>query len=594
MWIDDASMSTKWSPLAPPSTSQLVGWSKKKAPKKKKNQQQEQQEQQQQPRKEPKKESINRASPNSKKRNHPDASVDLTVPVVDVPLLTPPHDESVTTGATIAWTGTEARLTWHDLKEQRMMCLIGRASVRLVKGRVQLLGHELSSTESRKVESPSWASALTMIALEEHSEVSIVSTSVTGTKSFDLCPPSAQEVRPTILPPTWTIAIDHVLRDWFGKVEANAIGDAKLLICGAKGVGKSTCVRYAINRALARTDSVMVLDCDAGQPEFSPPGLLTLTNVREPVLSPPHLHMAETHAGAKFFGYTTSKADPTLYLEAISTLLQQYDDMVTTRHGGNGSLLPLIINTDGWVKGLGLEILTTLLSTLQPGHVIQILGEQRSKQFDIRAPQIQQQQCIIHKVRAYNVDSPEDLGTTLSIPSHSYRALRLCTYFLRDAICWDRIEFGQGGIIDEENHIAHHLAAAKPIVVSMDALHLLWKGECGLVDQNEGTMWNGAVVGLCKGITGPCLGLGIIRSVDYQKRLFYFLTPVPLNDLATVDTIIGGGGIQLGRECYFRGVHSESFPYITCNGISAGIGGDVMKSRNNLTRKANQGNTTMC
>jgi polynucleotide 5'-hydroxyl-kinase GRC3/NOL9 len=333
----------------------------------------------------------------------------------------------------------------------------------------------------------------------------------------------------------------------------------------------------------------MILDCDAGQPECSPPGMLTLTKLDQPILTPPHLHMADNHVGAYFFGHTTSKADPTMYLEMVTQLLQKYTDIVNQEHGGDGTKLPLLINTDGWVKGLGMEILATLLHNLAPNHVIQILGDCRSKQFDLPFSATTK----LHLARAYNVDSPVDLGTALSIPSPAYRSLRLCTYFLQTTSIWDHCDFGQYGIIDDDNEIAHGLASAIPVVVSMDAVHVSWRGDCAAAattttpDQQH-FLWNalnGSVVGLCDDRNGgTCRGLGIVRSIDPHNRLAYLLTPVPMKDLMTVDALIGGG-IPLGRECYFRGVHSESFPFVTCDGVTAGIGGDVMKSRNTLIRK---------
>ena len=578
----------KWSPLAPPSTAQFVGWTTKvkkvkaKSPKSKKEQ-------------------IKLITTNkettlgkeSKKRKLPSAPeiapeiVPQALPLI-IPTPLPTQLQSpvinMTGDVSIVWSDSDATLTWSDPTTR--ICLIGRASIQLVKGKVNLMGYHVTLMEIIQVESPSWTSALTMTCLEEGTELKLQSLHGQGQeRTFRLCLPA--DTRPTLLPPTWISAVDTVVKDWSTSKDAamldlNTISrPARLLICGAKGVGKSTCLRYTINRLLAVTDSIMVLDCDAGQPEFSPPGLLTLSEIRHPVLSPPHLHMAAKHVGASFFGQTTSKADPTLYLSMITALLQQYTQIVNERHAGNGTKLPLLINTDGWVKGLGSHILTTLLDIIHPDHIIQILGDQKSKQFDL--PPLLSMQQQRHVVRAYNVDAPTDLGTSLSIPSPSYRALRLCTYFLQDTTLWDRIDFGQFGIMDDDNLIAQELAAAKPVVVSIDMLRVVWRGEPA---DNCTAMMNalpGAVVGLCQ--DEYCWGLGIIRSIDYEKRLLYVLTPVAMSNLTMVDTIIGGG-IQLGRECFYQGVHSESFPYLTCDGVTAGIGGDVMKSRNNINRKA--------
>ena len=52
----------------------------------------------------------------------------------------------------------------------------------------------------------------------------------------------------------------------------------RLLVAGGKGVGKSTFVRYLVNRLLAELGGpVLVVDLDPGQAEFSVPGYIFIT-----------------------------------------------------------------------------------------------------------------------------------------------------------------------------------------------------------------------------------------------------------------------------------------------------------------------------
>jgi len=56
---------------------------------------------------------------------------------------------------------------------------------------------------------------------------------------------------------------------------ANHEGESpKALMAGARGVGKSTCLRYALNRLLGRFKAVAVIDCDLGQPELTLSGMV--------------------------------------------------------------------------------------------------------------------------------------------------------------------------------------------------------------------------------------------------------------------------------------------------------------------------------
>jgi hypothetical protein len=198
----------------------------------------------------------------------------------------------------------------------------------------------------------------------------------------------------------------------------------------------------------------------------------------------------------------------------------------------------------------------------------------------------------------------EMAGPAASISAQSYRSLRLCTYFLGSPEIWDRVEFSQNGILDYDCEIANHLAAAMPYKISLDNVRCIGRG-AGMRDlvteESLLSALNCSIVGLCcsQEATAPdtehsqnrddclsCVGLGLVRSIDRHQRLMYVLTPVNPHDLKSVDTLVLGG-IQVPFECVYRGVHSESFPYLNCHGVNVGIGADVMKSRNTLVRKGN-------
>ena len=198
------------------------------------------------------------------------------------------------------------------------------------------------------------------------------------------------------------------------------------------------------------------------------------------------------------------------------------------------------------------------------------------------------------------------LSPAAPIPSLFYRSLRLSTYFLGSTEIWDRVEFGQNGIADHECEIGLRLAFQKPYAVPMDCVQYgIIRGVDNPRDLGSEDILldalNGSIVGLCcsrpqterqvdESTTAdaclPCVGLGLIRSIDRVRRYFYILTPVPMANLQCVDVIVGGS-IQVPTECLYRGVHAESFPYLSCDGLSVAVGGEFMKSRNTLMRRAN-------
>lgn len=52
-------------------------------------------------------------------------------------------------------------------------------------------------------------------------------------------------------------------------------------VCGASNCGKSTFSRNLLNVLLTRCDRVAYLETDVGQPEFTPPGFISLTIVNK-------------------------------------------------------------------------------------------------------------------------------------------------------------------------------------------------------------------------------------------------------------------------------------------------------------------------
>ena len=80
----------------------------------------------------------------------------------------------------------------------------------------------------------------------------------------------------------------------------------------------------------------------------------------------------------------------------------------------------------------------------------------------------------------------------------------------------------------------------------------------------------------------PCAGLGIVRSVDVENRVFYVLTPEPVDVLKEVNVLVMGS-LQLPMVMLY--VPSLcSHPYFS----SEAVGGEVIKGRNYLLRRAGQ------
>ncbi len=93
-----------------------------------------------------------------------------------------------------------------------------------------------------------------------------------------------------LLPPDWAVAVAEV-------EEAAAAGragrgpPAVVAVVGPKHAGKSSMGRRLVNRLLSQHPVVGYLDTDVGQPELTPPGLVSLALLTQPLLGLPCTHL---------------------------------------------------------------------------------------------------------------------------------------------------------------------------------------------------------------------------------------------------------------------------------------------------------------
>ena len=73
-------------------------------------------------------------------------------------------------------------------------------------------------------------------------------------------------------------------------------------------------------------------------------------------------------------GDTSPQGDPELYVSAVRSLYcwyRQYGASVASTASA-GRWPPLVINTHGWIKGIGLDVLAEVLAAVNPTYVLQV------------------------------------------------------------------------------------------------------------------------------------------------------------------------------------------------------------------------------
>ncbi|KAG5928783.1 hypothetical protein E4U42_008038 [Claviceps africana] len=147
-------------------------------------------------------------------------------------------------------------------------------------------------------------------------------------------------------------------------------------ICGPKSAGKSTIARLLTNRLLTAchgdSRAVIVLDLDPGQPEFTPPGTVSLIRVSRPNLGVPFSHTSFGDPGntvlrCHALASVTPASSPDLFIACATDMYEFYQRF----HRKS----PLIINTPGWILGTGLDLLVALITRMRPAQVIYMSEE---------------------------------------------------------------------------------------------------------------------------------------------------------------------------------------------------------------------------
>jgi polynucleotide 5'-hydroxyl-kinase GRC3/NOL9 len=269
------------------------------------------------------------------------------------------------------------------LRADESACFIGEYHLQVVKGLVFCYGAMLHPGSGvHPVHAPSTAALPTLTAKKDDTVVRITTFS-SGLRALEPLSPLFRNIGvdsnrtpsnrsfaflsstsdDSLQRPLYPLEISDGTRKVLSRVnarlEASAAPAPRIMTVGTKSSGKSTFNRLLCNMIVSRvaTPRCLYLDLDPGQPEFGPPGQLYLVELSAPFLGPAFAHFASAQSTqfrlvrSHSIAATSPKHDPEHYLECAADLI---------RHAP--AHLPLVINSCGWVGGLGANILSSLTS----------------------------------------------------------------------------------------------------------------------------------------------------------------------------------------------------------------------------------------
>ncbi|POM68466.1 hypothetical protein PHPALM_15370 [Phytophthora palmivora] len=378
------------------------------------------------------------------------------------------------------------------------------------------------------------------------------------------------------------------------KLQANLLTEEnstsqKIVVCGGKGVGKSTFCRYLVNRLLAKFGTVAFLDTDLGQSELTPSGLVALHALTTPLLGPGFSHM-KNPIRSFFCGNTNPGNDPLYYMKAVKSLLRLYEVKFGNQNSNTSNpRVPLVINTDGWIKSMGHDLLCNVIQETNPDHVVQLVAATKNKQFDVPT----EGRWRIHAVPPW-----DPIGVTQPPrSSKELRSYRFHSYFLSRTPCNIARPLLQNlQVLSEKNRVDSDIyrayAQLTPFAVSFNQVDIAFAGSSVPPSQLLFSL-NASIVGLCvnpeykpceqvkpepregpprvvlQPVHAPCLGVGIIRAVDAGKRQLFILSPLPLSMLKRVNLLVRS---SMPLDSILLSAHEPAqAPYVVTDVISSDV-----------------------
>lgn len=380
-------------------------------------------------------------------------------------------------------------------------------------------------------------------------------------------------------------------------------GGAVILVCGTKNVGKSTFIRTLINNLLNHTASVDYLEGDLGQTEFTPAGCLSLSTVRRPLLGPPFTHQS-TPEHMIYYGHASCEIDIERYLESLKSLWCRRPRSRAT---------PVIINTMGWVKGFGFDVLVDMIRFLPVSHVVQI-SHSGINQCPALTPE------FLKTAHGYQTHPPAQTAlaefTESLSTSKNYTHLDLQSEF-QGVGRQGTAKHQRTNELRELAMLAYLSQLQSPDPGPIRPLHSLTPYQvpntavalgvihCEVVPAHMFYAANSSLVGLCclaekvssrggpvllsKAPICPCVGFGVLRGIDIGRGLYFLLTPVDPSILRKVNCLLLGAislpSCILTTQPGFEG----EMPYVTTDYSFDLTGAGKLRVFKGLTRPSHTG-----
>lgn len=354
------------------------------------------------------------------------------------------------------------------------------------------------------------------------------------------------------------------------------------------------------------------LECDIGQSEFTPGGMVALNIVERPIFGPPFTHPTLPHQ-AHYVGADNPRSSPSHYLRAIQALVETYrlDIQYATSFVGVeddseddriGDIIPLVVNTMGWTKGLGIDLTRRIEELVQPTDSFTFDSSPPDDDgVEPHGPRVHTLEPITPPTRFTAADhralsllsyfhavfpNPAHLAPLQQATASAWDTrLPLCAqppYELTTRLALDRIVLAGAG--------AEDVARTELVRVLAGALVALVSDAAPSRSDDEELYTPGAQAP--DPASSSCLGLALVRGVSSDGSKLQLLTPVPPEVLVDARVLVMGelrlpvwGWLDFRSADDDEQAGADDVPFLRW-GRSTGAGGERRRVRRNIMRRA--------
>ena len=356
----------------------------------------------------------------------------------------------------------------------------------------------------------------------------------------------------------WELALQSVL--W----SRNNNVVPRMLVAGGKGVGKSTFVRWLTNRLLSSSPVVLV-DLDPGQTEVTTPGYLSVSLITEPLLGPNFTHVARIKPSfSVYLGDVSVQNCPDRNIKIIHDLWEYVR--------ANLSGYPVVVNTMGWCNGMGLLMLVDTIRMLEPTTVVQLKSRYQRKNFPFSLTPEAVGGCregwrSVKKSLSYNL--LEFLAVPESTTAQDMRS-RDNWGLPEPRLLRELVLLAMLGRTDWPHWPVYTISLSCLALSATNtklqpgsllaACNLALVDLCRVEDRHVSRPRDQPhLYGVVRRpLRTPSLGLGLVRNIDTSRHLVHLATPVPPDQLQTVNCLLLGE-VRLPTSVL---TNNENSPYL--------------------------------